>query len=96
MIDENNKDLDLEALDAIRRSIEEMMLDKVPQACCLDGRVFEYQTLLGLPLAIGTYVELKTKDGKSYLGQIVTREVSITEGPEYGIGIKKGDRKSVV
>ena len=88
MNEEKEKDFDLDGLTAVRRSLEEKMLTRVAQALCLDGRVFEYETALGLPLTIGSYVELKTRDGKTYLGQIVTREVSVIEGPEYGIGFK--------
>jgi hypothetical protein len=50
--------------------------------------MFGYETALSLPLAVGSYVTLDTPDHGQYLGQVLTQEILVKSGPEYGIGME--------
>jgi hypothetical protein len=55
-------------------------------ATSIDGRVFSYQAAVGSSLVSpGGYVALEV-DGGRLLGQIVTQELVVREGPEIGLG----------
>jgi hypothetical protein len=45
-----------------------------------DGRTFGYEAPLSMPIPIGSYVALSVENGGEYLGQVVTKEVSVRQG----------------
>jgi uncharacterized protein len=56
-------------------------------ATSIDGRVFSYQAAVGSSLVSpGGYVALEV-DGGRLLGQIVTQELVVREGPEIGLSV---------
>ena len=60
-------------------------------ATSIDGRVFSYQAPVGSSLVPpGGYVALVV-DGKRVLGQVVTQELVVREGPEIGLSIDEDD-----
>ena len=60
-------------------------------ATSIDGRVFSYQAPVGSSLVPpGGYVALGV-DGKRVLGQVVTQELVVREGPEIGLSVDEDD-----
>lgn len=70
--------------------IQQRLKESVPQsplAYSVNGKDFVYETPLSAPLTVGSYVTISTGSGEEYLGQIITQEILVREGPEYGLGI---------
>jgi hypothetical protein len=52
-----------------------------PVAYSADGRLFSYEAPLSADVQVGGWVRLGTPGGRRYLGQVVTEEVTVHEGP---------------
>jgi uncharacterized protein len=70
--------------------IQQRLKESVPQsplAYSVNGKDFGYETSLSAPLTVGSYVTILREDGEEYLGQIITQDILVREGPEYGLGL---------
>jgi DNA helicase HerA-like ATPase len=70
--------------------IQQRLKESVPQspvAYSVNGKDFGYETPLSAPLTVGSYVTMATEDDREYLGQIITQDILVKEGPEYGVGV---------
>jgi uncharacterized protein len=76
-----------EQLGAIPRVLRELqeLVPLLSVAYSTDGRTFRYEAPLSMSIPLGSYVALSTQDGREYLGQIITKEVSIRQGAEIGL-----------
>jgi DNA helicase HerA-like ATPase len=76
-----------EQLGAIPRVLRELqeLVPLLSVAYSTDGRTFGYEAPLSMSIPLGSYVALSTQDGREYLGQIITKEVSIRQGAEIGL-----------
>jgi hypothetical protein len=81
-----------EQLGAIPRVLRELqqLVPLLSVAYSTDGRTFGYETPLSMSIPLGSYVALSTQDGREYLGQIITKEVSIRQGAEIGLELDPG------
>ncbi len=57
------------------------------QAFSADGRTFTYEAPVSPGFAAGSFVTLNTPDGKRYVGQILSQEAAIREGPKLSIDL---------
>jgi len=64
-------------LQALRRALEE----RAVLTYCTDGATFHYQRPLSAGLPVGSYVTLEIPGGATYLGQVITQQVVLGEGP---------------
>ncbi|HSK99999.1 MAG TPA: ATP-binding protein [Rubrobacteraceae bacterium] len=76
-----------EQLAAIPRVLKELqeLVPLLPVAYSTDGRTFGYEAPLSMSIPLGSYVALSAQNGTEYLGQVVTKEVSIRQGAEVGL-----------
>jgi uncharacterized protein len=76
-----------EQLAAIPRVLKELqeLVPLLSVAYSTDGRTFGYEAPLSMSIPVGSYVALSVQDGREYLGQIVTKEVSMRQGAEIGL-----------
>jgi uncharacterized protein len=81
-----------EQLGAIPRVLRELqeLVPLLSVAYSTDGRTFGYEAPLSMSIPLGSYVALSTQDGREYLGQIITKEVSIRQGAEIGLELDPG------
>jgi uncharacterized protein len=81
-----------EQLAAIPRVLKELqeLVPLLSVAYSTDGRTFGYEAPLSMSFPLGSYVSLGTQDGREYLGQIITKEVSIRQGVEIGLELDPG------
>lgn len=56
-----------------------------PLAYSVNGKEFGYETSLSAPFTVGSYVTISKEDGEEYLGQIITQDILVREGPEYAV-----------
>src|SRR3712207_1123038 len=77
----------VEQLGAIPRVLKELqeLVPLLSVAYSTDGRTFGYEAPLSMAIPVGSYLALGTQDGREYLGQIVTKEVSMRQGAEIGL-----------
>src|SRR5215217_4088178 len=77
----------MEQLGAIPRVLKELqeLVPLLSVAYSTDGRTFGYEAPLSMPIPVGSYVALSVQNGGEYLGQLVTKEVSIRQGAEIGL-----------
>jgi DNA helicase HerA-like ATPase len=73
------------------RALQHELETSIPAtATSIDGRTFSYQAPVGSALiAPGGYVTLE-RDGLRTLGQVVTQELVVREGPEVGLALEEG------
>jgi DNA helicase HerA-like ATPase len=76
-----------EQLGAIPRVLKELqeLVPLLSVAYSTDGRTFGYEAPLSMSIPVGSYVALNAQDGREYLGQIVTKEVSMRQGAEISL-----------
>jgi DNA helicase HerA-like ATPase len=74
----------LGALPKVLKDLQELV-PLLAVAYSTDGRTFGYEGPLSMPIPIGSYVALSVQNGGEYLGQVVTKEVSIRQGAEIGL-----------
>src|SRR5215207_5645147 len=77
----------VEQLGAVPRILKELqeLVPLLSVAYSTDGRTFGYEAPLSMPLPVGSYVALSGENGRTYLGQVVTKEVSVRQGAEIGL-----------
>ena len=74
----------LGALPKILKELQELV-PLLSVAYSTDGRTFGYEAPLSMSIPVGSYVALSVQNGGEYLGQVVTKEVSIRQGAEIGL-----------
>jgi uncharacterized protein len=76
----------MEELGAIPRVLKGLqeLVPLLSAAYSTDGRTFGYEGPLSISIPVGSYVSL-TAQGGEYLGQVVTKEVSVRQGAEIGL-----------
>jgi DNA helicase HerA-like ATPase len=77
----------MEQLGAIPKVLKELqeLVPLLSVAYSTDGRTFGYEAPLSMSIPIGSYVSLTAQGSGEYLGQIVTKEVSVRQGAEIGL-----------
>lgn len=70
-----------QALREARRQFQQRF-DVMATAYSTDGRTFAFQAPLGLAIRLGGYVRLEPANGPAWLGQVLEREVLVSEGAE--------------
>src|SRR3712207_1528832 len=88
----------LAAIPSVLRELQELV-PLLSVAYSTEGRTFGYEAPLSMSIPVGSYVALSAQDGREYLGQRVTKEVSIRQGAELGLELDPSigallDRKS--
>jgi len=79
----------VERVRSLRRAIEEAI---PPQAFSTDGQRFTYQAPLSeTRLPVGGYVTMEIDADTKYLGQIITQEIAVRQGPELGFDFDAED-----
>lgn len=76
----------VDQLEEIQQRLRQSVLQS-PIAYSVNGKDFGYETSLSAPFPVGSYVTITTEDGKEYLGQIITQDILVKDGPEYGVGM---------
>jgi uncharacterized protein len=73
------------------RALQHELETSIPAtATSIDGRTFSYQAPIGSALVPpGGYVTLEG-DGRRILGQVVTQELVVRDGPEVGLALEEG------
>src|SRR3712207_478498 len=68
----------VEQLGAIPRVLKELqeLVPLLAVTYSTDGRTFGYEAPLSMAIPVGSYVALSVQDGREYLGQVITKEVS--------------------
>jgi uncharacterized protein len=74
----------LGALPKILKDLQELV-PLLSVAYSTDGRTFGYEAPLSMSIPVGSYVALRLQNGGEYLGQVVTKEVSVRQGAELGL-----------
>src|SRR5688572_25302410 len=74
----------LGALPKILKELQEFV-PLLSVAYSTDGRTFGYEAPLSMSIPVGSYVALTAQGGGEYLGQVVTKEVSVRQGAEIGL-----------
>jgi uncharacterized protein len=74
----------LGALPKILKELQELV-PLLSVAYSTDGRTFGYEAPLSMSIPVGSYVALRLQNGGEYLGQVVTKEVSVRQGAEIGL-----------
>src|SRR5215210_5471261 len=74
----------LGALPKVLRELQELV-PLLSVAYSTDGRTFGYEAPLSMSIPVGSYVALSVHNGGEYLGQVVTKEVSVRQGAEIGL-----------
>jgi uncharacterized protein len=69
---------------SVRRHLQSQFAP-VPIAYSTDGRSFTFEAPLDYPAPTGSYVGIATTDGRTFLGQIISKHVEVREGPELGL-----------
>lgn len=77
----------MEQLGAIPKVLKELqeLVPLLSVAYSTDGRTFGYEAPLSLSIPVGSYVTLTAQGDGQYLGQVVTKEVSVRQGAEIGL-----------
>ncbi|HET7273290.1 MAG TPA: ATP-binding protein [Rubrobacter sp.] len=77
----------MEELGAIPKVLKELqeLVPLLSAAYSTDGRTFGYEAPLSMSIPVGSYVSLTAQGGGEYLGQVVTKEVSVRQGAEIGL-----------
>jgi hypothetical protein len=77
----------MEQLGAIPKVLKELqeLVPLLSVAYSTDGRTFGYEAPLSMSIPVGSYVALTTQGDGQYLGQVVTKEVSVRHGAEIGL-----------
>ena len=74
----------LGALPKILKELQELV-PLLSVAYSTDGRTFGYEAPLSMSITVGSYVALSLQNGGEYLGQLVTKEVSVRQGAEISL-----------
>lgn len=53
----------------------------------VDGHTFAYEVAMTRPLAVGGYVQLTTRDGRRYLGQVIDQRITTRPGPQVAVDL---------
>ena len=77
----------VEQLGALPKVLKELQefVPLLSVAYSTDGRTFGYEAPLSMSIPVGSYVALRLQNGGEYLGQVVTKEVSVRQGVEIGL-----------
>src|ERR671911_2173959 len=77
----------VEQLGALPKVLKELqeLVPLLSVAYSTDGRTFGYEAPLSMSITVGSYVALSLQNGGEYLGQLVTKEVSVRQGAEIGL-----------
>jgi uncharacterized protein len=70
----------------VRRQLQSRFAPS-PIAYSTDGRSFTLEAPLDYPAPTGSYVVIETTDGRTFLGQIISKRVEVREGPELGLDL---------
>ncbi len=87
-----------QALRSARQRVQHH-LEAVPLAYSSDGTTFGFQTPISTPALVGGYVRITTVDGRTLLGQVMSKTVTEHEGPnvsvegDAGLGLQVGDSR---
>jgi uncharacterized protein len=74
----------LGAIPGVLKELQELV-PLLSAAYSTDGRTFGYEAPLSMPAPVGSYVALSVQNGGEYLGQVITKEVSVRQGAEIGL-----------
>jgi len=66
-----------------------------PLAYSADGRSFSFEAPLRLPLPVGSYVLLEDEDGRSYLGQVLQKEIINRDGAQISLELDDDDDQAI-
>jgi uncharacterized protein len=82
----------MEQLGAMPKVLKELqeLVPLLSVAYSTDGRTFGYEAPLSMSIPVGSYVSLTAEGGGEYLGQVVTKEVSVRQGAEIGLELDPG------
>jgi DNA helicase HerA-like ATPase len=77
----------VEQLGALPKVLKELqeLVPLLSVAYSTDGRTFGYEAPLSMSIPVGSYVALSLQNGGEYLGQLVTKEVSVRQGAEISL-----------
>jgi len=77
----------VEQLGALPKVLKELqeLVPLLSVAYSTDGRTFGYEAPLSMSIPVGSYMALSLQTGGEYLGQVVTKEVSVRQGAEIGL-----------
>ena len=77
----------VEQLGALPKVLKELqeLVPLLSVAYSTDGRTFGYEAPLSMSITVGSYVALSLQNGGEYLGQLVTKEVSVRQGAEISL-----------
>ena len=77
----------VEQLGALPKVLKELqeLVPLLSVAYSTDGRTFGYEAPLSMSITVGSYVALSLQNGGEYLGQLVTKEVSVRKGAEISL-----------
>jgi uncharacterized protein len=77
----------VEQLGALPKVLKELqeLVPLLSVAYSTDGRTFGYEAPLSMSIPVGSYVALSLPNGGEYLGQLVTKEVSVRQGAEISL-----------
>ena len=73
-----------DTFDNMRKAAEKAFVAPSPIAYSTDGKIFGYEASLGAGLAVGAYVVIEVNN-LLLLGQILSQEILVRDGPEVGI-----------
>jgi hypothetical protein len=79
-------DTDRARLAELRRAIQSDIAIEA-SAFSADGRLFHYQAPIEDGLTVGTFVALEVPDGRRFLGQTVSQEAAVRQGPALKINL---------
>ena len=74
----------LGAIPGVLKELQELV-PLLSVAYSTEGRTFGYEAPLSMSIPVGSYVTLSVHNGGEYLGQVVTKEVSLRQGAEIGL-----------
>ncbi len=69
----------------MRRLLQRGGAEIDPLAYSADGRSFNFEAPLRLPLPVGSYVLLEDEEGRSYLGQVLQKEIINRDGAQVSL-----------
>lgn len=91
LLDEQALEARRSELRAIQDYLEDRAMRNVAQvAYSTDGRTFGFEAPQALSIPVGCYVHLQARNGRAYLGQIITKDIVQREGAEISLGFDEG------
>ena len=91
LLDEQALEARRSELRAIQDYLEDRAMRNVAQvAYSTDGRTFGFEAPQALSIPVGCYVYLQARNGRAYLGQIITKDIVQREGAQISLGFDEG------